>query len=159
MQGVRDAASADPGHVAANPTHAPPRGGVIEDVHPSSGGRLFQDNCKCTSLDDNPIPPDHNSSSPDKPVLSFPKWCSQVVPMLLRTRTPLGAFVAKTFQLSRLGRSDLKPTPSYFPIPIPFMGIGDRMPAGAASKTRKARAMSRLVHTIVMGLNYWYGGG
>ena len=88
--------------------------------------------------------------------LSYAKWCSTLVPEVLRTRTPFGAFLAKSIRLSKCLSSDLAPT--FFPLPIP-PGYWHEMPPAASSHKRRAIHRSRALHVIVMALNFWHSGG
>ena len=91
--------------------------------------------------------------------LSYPKWCSEILGNVLKTRTPFAAFLCKTLRLSRLGRSSARPTPAFFPIPIPTMGVGARMTRSSSSVARHNRRLNRAVHTVVAALNFWHSGG
>ena len=118
-----------------------------------------------------PMPPgDQSSKKPssqmhvnhDEPVsqsrhlLSYSRWCSTLVPEVLKTRTPFGAFLARTIQLSKCLSSDLAPT--FFPLPIP-PGYWHEMPANAGAHRRRSIHRSRALHVIVMALNFWHSGG
>ena len=100
--------------------------------------------------------------SPDEPVsrgqhlLSYSRWCSTLVPEVLKTRTPFGAFLARTIQLSKCLSSDLAPT--FFPLPIP-PGYWHEMPAVTSAHRRRSIHRSRALHVIVMALNFWHSGG
>lgn len=98
----------------------------------------------------------HEPVSQGQNTLSYAKWCSTLVPEVLRTRTPFGAFLAKSIRLSKCLSSDLAPT--FFPLPIP-PGYWHEMPAAASSQKRRAIHRSRALHVIVMALNFWHSGG
>ena len=90
--------------------------------------------------------------------LDFPKWRSKLVPLVLKTRTPFAAFLATTIRLSHLPRLD-QMTSTFFPVPLPTLGLFGRMPSSKMEGALAARHMSQAVHTIVAALNYWYSGG
>lgn len=98
----------------------------------------------------------HEPVSQKGHLLSYARWCSTLVPEVLRTRTPFGAFLSRTIQLSKSLSSDL--APAFFPLPIP-PGYWHEMPAAASAHKRKAIHRSRALHVIVMGLNFWHSGG
>ena len=101
-------------------------------------------------------------ASPSEPVsrgpqvLSYSRWRSTLVPEVLKTRTPFGAFLSHSIQLSKCLSSDLAPT--FFPIPIP-PGYWHEMPANAGAHRRRSIHRSRALHVIVMALNFWHSGG
>jgi len=88
----------------------------------------------------------HEPVSHEAKLLTYSSWCSNLVPMVLRSRTPFGAFLSHTIQLSKVLSDDLAPT--FFPVPIP-PGYCHVMPAKP----------SCVLHTIVMALNFWRTGG
>lgn len=98
----------------------------------------------------------HEPVSQKGHLLSYARWCSTLVPEVLRTRTPFGAFLSRTIQLSKCLSSDL--APAFFPLPIP-PGYWHEMPAAASAHKRRAIHRSRALHVIVMGLNFWHSGG
>ena len=149
-------------------SNAPPPGGV------ESRSSHVADACKHRSLiqgprqrklDKAPRPPPCESPCKDldfenvcsKPV-SYPLWCAELVSDVLRSKTAFGAFLSETIQLSRQVRHD-QPAPSFFPVPIPTMGLFNRMTLGGSVDCQHTRHLSRAVHVIVMALNYWYSGG
>ena len=91
-------------------------------------------------------------------MMSYPRWCASLLPMVLRSRTPFSAFVAKTVQLSRRLTTRGPSTPAFFPIPLPFADFG-RMPASTSSSKRRRIHLDRTVHLLCMALNFWQGGG
>ena len=89
-------------------------------------------------------------------VMSYPKWCALLVANVLKSRTPFAAFLQESILLSRRGRSTLAPT--FFPIPLPYSGLFDRMPAGVSATKRRLCHLRRAVHVICMALNFWHSG-
>lgn len=81
--------------------------------------------------------------SGDEP-LTYLKWCAWLVPMVLRSRTSFSAFVAKSISLSRGHRSG-GPSPTFYPIPVPYMDIFVGMPSLSSTK-RHTRLLRRAVH-------------
>ena len=100
----------------------------------------------------------HNPEFSRFQMMSYPRWCASLLPMVLKSRTPFSAFVAKTVQLSRRMTVRGPPTPTFFPIPIPDVDFG-RMPASISSAKRRRLHLDRTVHLLCMALNYWQGGG
>lgn len=94
--------------------------------------------------------------SGDEP-LTYLKWCAWLVPMVLRSRTSFSAFVAKSISLPRGHRSG-GPSPTFYPIPVPYMDIFVGMPSLSSAK-RHTRLLRRAVHVMCMALNFWYLGG
>ena len=100
--------------------------------------------------------PNQNLSAQKVPLLSYARWCSTLVPEVLKTRTPFGAFLSRSIQLSRGLSSD--PAPTFFPLPIP-PGYWHEMPAVCSSNKRRSIHRSRALHVVVMALNFWHSGG
>ena len=98
----------------------------------------------------------HEPVSQEPQLLTYSRWCSNLVPMVLRSRTPFGAFLSHTIQLSKVLSDDLAPT--FFPVPIP-PGYCHVMPANPSSCQRRQCHVSRVLHTMVMALNFWHSGG
>ena len=98
----------------------------------------------------------HEPVSHEPKLLTQSSWCSNLVPMVLRSRTSFSAFLSHTIQLSKVLTDDLAPT--FFPVPIP-PGYCHVMPARPSSCQRRACHISRVLHTIVMALNFWHAGG
>ena len=90
--------------------------------------------------------------------LDLPKWRSRLVPLVLKTRTPFAAFLKVSIRLSHLSRRD-EVTPTFFPVPLPYMGVFGRMPSKKTKAASEARYLSQNVHAMVVALNFWYGGG
>ena len=62
------------------------------------------------------------------PQLSYPKWCATLVGNVLKTRTPFASYLRTSISLSQaMSRTGLSPT--FFPIPVPYGALFDRMPA------------------------------
>ena len=90
--------------------------------------------------------------------LSYMRWCARLTPMVLSTRSAFAAFLSRTIKLSRLER-DAKTIPTFFPIPLPYMGVYGRMPVTSPAKDQDSRHISKAVHVMVSALNFWYSGG
>ena len=146
---------------------------------------LFLGASKCmvlrlAELLDGPLAPSHRDAAPvpfDCPILpgqprnalnspphrpgdlqmSLPKWCALLVANVLKTRTPFASYLSRSISLSQGGRSTLAPT--FFPVPVPYLGAFHGMPAGLSSSKRRLIHLKRAVHTICMGLNFWHSGG
>ena len=86
---------------------------------------------------------------------TFWDWCATLVPNVLRTRTPFSAFLS--FSL-KLHRSDQPSTPQLFPVPVPFPGIFNRMPTGLSLRDRRRILLKRVLHVMVMALNFLHDG-
>ena len=89
----------------------------------------------------------------DSGLLSYTKWCARLTPMVLSTRSAFAAFLSRTIKLSRLGR-EAKTIPTFFPIPLPYMGIYGRMPVASPAFANHSRHVSRAVHVMVAALNF-----
>ena len=96
----------------------------------------------------------HSSARVPK-VLTFWRWCSSLVKMILRSRTPFAAFLVSTLHLRR---SNVTSTSPLFPVPLPEVGIFDRMPLGMSLRARRRVHLKRVIHIVIMALNYWHGG-
>ena len=118
---------------------------TLQDLSRSAG--------KCTPPQNKPK---HESSSSKVQMLSYARWCSTLVPEVLKTRTPFGAFLSRTIHLSKRLSSDVAPT--FFPLPIP-PGYWHEMPASSSAQKRRSIHRSRALHVIVMALNFWHSGG
>ena len=90
--------------------------------------------------------------------VSYPKWCAMLVSLVLKTRTPFAAFVARSIRLSRLPRRPEVSTPAFFPIPLP-LAIWSRMPEKCSAKKRHSIHLSRATFVIIAALNFWHSGG
>ena len=88
--------------------------------------------------------------------LSLSKWCANLVTLVFRSRTPFAAFARASIHLSR---DSLVATSPAFPIPIPCIGVFDRMPSGLSSSHRAKRHFRRALVLIVLALNFWWSGG
>ena len=89
--------------------------------------------------------------------VSYPKWCAMLVSLVLKTRTPFAAFVARSIRFSRLPRPEVS-TPTFFPIPLP-LAIWSRMPEKCSAKKRHSIHLSRATFVIIAALNFWHSGG
>ena len=98
----------------------------------------------------------HEPVSRQPHLLTFGKWAANLVPMVLRSRTPFSAFLSHSIQLSKALNDDLAPT--FFPVPIP-PGYCHVMPANPSASRRRQCHLSRVLHTTIMALNFWYSGG
>ena len=153
------------------PIKAPPPGGVPISSPPHGGNKLLdpqinstnhvQASASCSMDSANPSMPSPvtlDFETISKTTMSYPKWCAELVSHVLRSRTSFGAFVSKSIQLSRHARTG-KAAPSFFPVPIPTMGLFDRKSQGSSVDCQHTRHLSKAVHVMVMGLNFWYAGG
>ena len=98
----------------------------------------------------------HEPVSRQPHLLTFGKWAANLVPMVLKSRTPFSAFLSHSIQLSKALNDDLAPT--FFPVPIP-PGYCHVMPANPSASRRRQCHLSRVLHTTIMALNFWYSGG
>ena len=87
--------------------------------------------------------------------LSHSKWCSWLLMMVFRTRTPFAVFLRSTLNLPRSSTS----ASALFPIPCPPGVMFGRMPPGTAAKSRRRIHYGRVLHVLVAALNYWHFGG
>ena len=88
--------------------------------------------------------------------MTHSKWCGMLTSMVLRSRSPFAFYQQKTFRLSR---STTTSATTLFPIPVPFVGLFDRMSPTQAVRDRRTQNVQRVVYIIVYALNYWYFGG
>lgn len=106
---------------------------------------------RCSDLE---RPSLHNSSD-----WSYLKWCVNLVPLVLRSRTPLACFVAKTISLSKTFSTREGLASTFFPVPIPFFDVFGRTPRSSSASSRHSYHISRAIHVVVMTLNFWHFGG
>ena len=119
-------------------------------------------------LGDNRFCPDEHSrknhrhstsgGEPEKP-WSYLKWCACLVPLVLRSRTPLASFLSRSISLSKSRSMSATLASTFFPVPIPFFGVFGRMSSSSSASRRHSCHISRAVHVIVMTLNFWHCGG
>ena len=96
---------------------------------------------------------------PSEPrVFDYQRWCDRLTSAVLDTRSAFSAYLNQTIKLSRSCRDD-RTIPTFFPRPVPFMGVYARMPANSPAGEVKARCISRAIHVMVSALNFWYNGG
>lgn len=92
-------------------------------------------------------------------MISYPKWCANLVPMVLRSRTPFSAFLHRSVRLLRdLTRQGFS-TPAFFPVPVFEKSQFFREPSSSSSSRRRNHHLSRAVEVVCMALNFWYFGG
>lgn len=87
--------------------------------------------------------------------LTFEKWCAFLAVAVLRTRTSFSAFFFATMHLPR---SQMASTSPAFPLPVPHVGIFERMPPGLSAVRRRKWHFRRALHVVVMALNFWWSG-
>ena len=88
--------------------------------------------------------------------LSLCRWCALLFGQVVRSRTAFSRFLLTSLRVSE---SQMRPSPTMFPIPIDFAVKLDRMPPGLSVSRRRSFHFRRAVHTIVMCLNYLHYGG
>ena len=88
----------------------------------------------------------------DAPI-SFRSWASSAHLKFIKARTPFAYFLFKTLHLCRCG--DDTPASVLFPLPVPFPGSFRSLPS-LGSRKRTLVAERRLLHVLVMALNYLY---
>ena len=92
--------------------------------------------------------------------LSYPKWCEEIVGLVLKTRSPFASYVSKTIQLTRACRDTSKPTlTQFFPIPIAQFGVFGGTPNGSSALVRHNRRLSRTIQLISCAMNFWFFDG
>lgn len=106
------------------------------------------------------LPRDHvpgirTTSSSAVDTLTFERWCAFLAVAVLRTRTSFSAFFFATMHLPR---SPLTSTSPAFPLPVPHVGIFERMPPGLSAIRRRKWHFRRALHVVVMALNFWWSG-
>lgn len=72
---------------------------------------------------------------------------------VISSRTAFGAYVSKVLSSCR-DRSTLPVSTALFPIPLPLDDVWRVGPLKLGVARRRRRAMKRLVHLIIMALNY-----
>ena len=100
-----------------------------------------------------------NKPRSDLGAWSYLKWCVNLVPLVLRSRTPLASFLSKTISLSKTSETRNGLASTFFPVPIPCFRVFGRMTQSSSVSARHARHISRAIHVIVMSLNFWHFGG
>ena len=88
----------------------------------------------------------------DAPI-SFRSWALRAHLKFIKARTPFSSFLSRTLHLSRRGVST--PASVVFPLPLPFPGCFRHSPS-LGSRARARLAERRLLHVVVMCLNYLY---
>eukprot|EP00435_Cladocopium_sp_Y103_P047077 s582_g13.t1 len=101
---------------------------------------------------------DGPSKDPGTFQMSYPKWCANLVAMVLRSRTPFSAFLHESIRMLR-GCPQGPSTPAFFPVPGLNVGQFDRMPSTLSSSRRRQIHLQRAVHVVCMALNFWHAGG
>ena len=86
--------------------------------------------------------------------MTFRAWAMSLVPRILRTRAPFAAALLPTLHITWS-----KPASAHalFPLPVPFPGVFTHFP-GASGRTRGVISRRRVVHVIVVALNYLHAG-
>ena len=87
--------------------------------------------------------------------LSFEAWVLSMLKNVISSRTAFGAYVSKVLSSCR-DRSTLPISTALFPIPLPLGDVWRIGPMKLGVSRRRRRAMKRLVHLIIMALNYVY---
>ena len=113
-----------------------------DDAHNAQSGGLFSSEAKCMF-------------DGFETELSHSKWCSWLLMMVFRTRTPFAVFLKSTLNLPRSSTS----ASALFPIPCPLGVMFGRMPPGISAKSRARIHYGRVLHVLVVALNYWHFGG
>lgn len=87
---------------------------------------------------------------------SFHQLCAMLPRLVLRTRTRFSAFLARTFFLTFSG---LGPCTTVFPLPLREFGLfGKQVSLNLNRKKWHQLCCKRLLHVIVVFLNYQYNG-
>ena len=87
--------------------------------------------------------------------LFFDAWVLSMLKNVISSRTAFGAYVSKVLSSCR-DRSTLPVSTALFPIPLPLGDVWRVGPMKLGVSRRRRRAMKRLVHLIIMALNYVY---
>ena len=87
--------------------------------------------------------------------ISFASWCAQMVASVFRTRTSFSAFARSAIHLTRSAEVSRSPA---FPIPLPHVGVFDRMPSGLSLRHRSQIHFKRAVVLTILALNFWWSG-
>ena len=85
--------------------------------------------------------------------ISFDAWVRSLLKSLLASRTAFGAYVAMVLSSCR-DRSSMPVSSALFPIPMPLDEAWIDGPKKLGVARRQRRAIKRLVHLIIMALNY-----
>ena len=88
--------------------------------------------------------------------LTHPKWCAMLVSQVLRGRCHFSSFVASSFKIPR---SSLASSLPMFPIPVPPGTHFDGMSPDMTWKEKRRVHLDRVVHILVMALNYLHSDG
>ena len=87
--------------------------------------------------------------------ISFASWCAQMVASVFRTRTSFSAFARSAIHLTRSTEVSRSPA---FPIPLPHVGVFDRMPSGLSLHHRSQIHFKRAVVLTILALDFWWSG-
>ncbi len=93
--------------------------------------------------------------SPFGETLSMSKWCANLVKLVFRSRTSFAAFARSSIHLPRDPQVSTSPV---FPIPLPCIGVFDRMPSGLSSSQRAKRYFRQALVLVILALNFWWSG-
>ena len=95
-----------------------------------------------------------HSSAQIPRALSFWLWCSGLLKMVLRSRTPFAAFLLSTLHLQRGDSASASPP---FPVPVPWCGIFDSAVWVISSCSKATSYVEGCSHSGD-GLELWHGG-
>ena len=98
----------------------------------------------------------HGATLDFETTMTHSKWCGMLAAMVLRSRSPFSIHLQRSF---RLHRSPMTSAPTLYPIPLPYLGIFDRMSPDMSVRERRQVSIRRAVYIMVFALNYWYYGG
>ena len=85
----------------------------------------------------------------------FPSWVEQFLRQIIGARTSFSYFVLQSISTCRRGRDDSSATDLY-PIPVPFVDIFGVGPQRMSQRRRQLLALKKLLHLVVVALNYEY---
>ena len=88
--------------------------------------------------------------------LTHSKWCAMLVSQVLRSRCAFSSFLSSSLKIPR---SNCAMSLPMFPIPVPPGNHFDGMPPGVSWKSRRKIHLDRVVHILVMALNFLHSDG
>ena len=91
-----------------------------------------------------------------KSEIDFHQWCVCLPRWILDSRTKFSWFLLKSFRVLRRNHCDVPTTA--FPLPAPFCGLFAGGGPGLSKARMKRLAKARVLHILVMALNYLFLG-
>ena len=101
-------------------------------------------------------PLDHQPDTWFTTKVSFATWAGGLLRGVFCSRTTFASFLKSTLHLNRLvpDKPSCRAAGLVFPLPVPSPGAFEPFPLGLSSRTRRRILHRRLLHVVVMALNF-----